>query len=123
MKNIFVIISMFLCVSLWGQNPLQQSVDEVAGDPTFAQAVVGVCVMDNQGNIVAGFNQEKMLVPASNMKLISTGAALYRLSPDYRFSTEIAHDGKIEDGVLMPLIEFLDREYLEDTDENHVSFK
>jgi len=32
-------------------------------------------------------------------------------------------DEEIEDGVLMPLIEFLDREYLEDTDENHVSFK
>ena len=32
-------------------------------------------------------------------------------------------DEEIEDGVLMPLIEFLDREYLESTDENHVSFK
>ena len=32
-------------------------------------------------------------------------------------------DEEIEDGVLMPLIEFLDREYLENTDENHVSFK
>ena len=32
-------------------------------------------------------------------------------------------DEEIEDGVLMPLIEFLDREYLEDSDENHVSFK
>ena len=100
MKNIFVIISMFLSVSLWGQNLLQQSVDEVVGDPAFAQAVVGVCVMDHQGNVLAGFNQEKMLVPASNMKLISTGAALHLLGPSFAFETGLAHDGVIEDGVL-----------------------
>ena len=51
MKYIFVIISMFLCVSLWGQNPVQQSVDEIVADPAFAQAVVGVCVMDADGNL------------------------------------------------------------------------
>lgn len=100
MKNIFVIISMFLCLSLWGQNPLQQSVDEIVTDPTFAQAVVGVCVMDSNGNILAGFNQEKKLIPASNMKLISTGAALHILGPEHTFETTLAHDGVIEDGVL-----------------------
>ena len=100
MKNIFVIISMLLCVSLWGQNSLQQSVDEIVADPTFTQAVMGVCVMDHQGNILAGFNQEKMLVPASNMKLISTGAALHILGPEYSFETSLAYDGVIEDGVM-----------------------
>jgi D-alanyl-D-alanine carboxypeptidase/D-alanyl-D-alanine-endopeptidase (penicillin-binding protein 4) len=100
MKNIFVIISMFLCVSLRGQNPLQQSVDEIVTDPTFAQAIVGVCVMDAGGNVLAGSNQEKMLVPASNMKLISTGTALHILGPEHTFETSLAHDGVIEEGVL-----------------------
>ena len=45
-------------------------------------------------------NADKMLVPASNMKLISTGAAIHKLGPDYRFETAIGHDGTIEDGVL-----------------------
>ena len=100
MKNIFVIISMFLCVSLWGQNPVQQSVYEIVADPAFAQAVVGVCVMDADGNILAGHNQEKMLVPASNMKLISTGAALHILGPEHSFETTLTYDGVIEEGVL-----------------------
>ena len=98
MKYIFVIISMFLCVSLWGQNPVQQSVDEIVADPAFAQAVVGICVMDANGNILAGHNQEKMLVPASNMKLISTGAALHILGPEHSFETTLAYDGVIEEG-------------------------
>jgi D-alanyl-D-alanine carboxypeptidase/D-alanyl-D-alanine-endopeptidase (penicillin-binding protein 4) len=45
-------------------------------------------------------NAETMLVPASNMKLISTGIALHKLGADYRFETAIGHDGTIEDGVL-----------------------
>ena len=108
MKNIFIIISLFLSVSLWGQAytgtesrpSLQQAVEEVVADPTFAQAYVGVCVMDHQGRVLAGVNQEKMLVPASNMKLISTGAALHILGPQHCFETTLAHDGVIEDGVL-----------------------
>ena len=103
-----MIISLLLSFSLLGQelqvvdktDVLQQAVDGVVSDPTFAQSVVGVCVMDSDGNILAGFNQEKMLIPASNMKLFSTGAALHLLGPEYCFETTLAHDGVIEDGVL-----------------------
>ena len=108
MRKIFVILYLLVSASAWGQaeqvvdraETLQQAVDAVVYDPTFAQAVVGVCVMDSEGNILAGFNQEKMLVPASNMKLISTGAALHLLGPSFTFETGLAHDGVIEDGVL-----------------------
>jgi D-alanyl-D-alanine carboxypeptidase/D-alanyl-D-alanine-endopeptidase (penicillin-binding protein 4) len=41
-----------------------------------------------------------MLVPASNMKLISTGAAVHHLVPEFRFETSIGHDGEITEGVL-----------------------
>ncbi len=79
---------------------LHEIIAEVAQDVTFTQAYVGICVMDHNGRILAGVNQDKMLVPASNMKLISTGAALHILGPDYSFETTLAHDGMIEDGVL-----------------------
>lgn len=108
MRNIYAIIFMFISISIWGQDvqmqdktdALQQAVDAVVLDATFAQAVVGVCIMDTEGQILAGFNQETMLVPASNMKLFSTGAALHILGPEHCFETTIAHDGVIEDGVL-----------------------
>lgn len=100
MKNISIIISLLISATLWGQNPLQHKVDEIAADPTFAQAFIGVCIMDSDGNVLAGINQDKMLVPASNMKLITTGAALHILGPDHTFETTLAYDGEIADGVL-----------------------
>ena len=56
--------------------------------------------MTGAGDMLAEHNSDKMLLPASNMKLISTGAALFSLGPAYRFATEIAHDGYIKDGIL-----------------------
>lgn len=41
------------------------------------------------------------LAPASNMKLFTSAAALEYLGADYRFSTYMAADGPIRDGVLM----------------------
>jgi serine-type D-Ala-D-Ala carboxypeptidase/endopeptidase (penicillin-binding protein 4) len=40
------------------------------------------------------------LAPASNVKLLTSAAALHVLGPDYRFRTWVLGDGPIEDGVL-----------------------
>ncbi|MBI4389696.1 MAG: D-alanyl-D-alanine carboxypeptidase/D-alanyl-D-alanine-endopeptidase [Nitrospinae bacterium] len=41
-------------------------------------------------------NAERPLVPASNMKLITSAVALKELGPDYRFITQLYSPGKIE---------------------------
>ncbi len=73
------------------------------------EAVVSICARRVEGERGKGgsgrmtlvdIDAEKMTVPASNMKLITTGAALHILGSDYRFETKIAHDGSIENGVL-----------------------
>ena len=79
---------------------LQHIADLITSDPVLSHACTGVSIMAGNGERLAGVSNEKMLVPASNMKLISTGAALYSLGPDYRYRTDLCHDGKIEDGVL-----------------------
>ena len=81
-------------------NVLQEKAMALAADPVFSQAQTGVCVVSGTGEIIADVNSEKMLVPASNMKLISTGAALYALGADYKFHTGIHYDGGIENGTL-----------------------
>ena len=80
---------------------LQETAEAVAHDPAFAQAYVGICVMDGNGKVLAQVNADKMLVPASNMKLITTGAALHMLGPSHTFETALAYDGSVKDGVLM----------------------
>ena len=101
MNKHIVVISFLLAVSSFAsaQN-LQDKAVALAADPVFSQALTGVCVVSGRGEALAGVNSEKMLVPASNMKLITTGAALYALGPDYKFHTGIHYDGSIENGTL-----------------------
>ena len=44
--------------------------------------------------------QDEPLAPASNVKLLTTAAALHVLGPDYRFRTWLLADGPVVDGVL-----------------------
>lgn len=98
MRRFLSIICLFLSVVAFGQ--ISQEVKIISDDPTFEQAVVGICVMDRDGKILGEVNSGKMLLPASNMKLFSTGAALHTLGSDFCFETKLAYDGTVEDGVL-----------------------
>ena len=46
-------------------------------------------------------NSERLLIPASNLKLVTTALALKELGPDFRFETNLYSDGKIEDDHLI----------------------
>jgi D-alanyl-D-alanine carboxypeptidase/D-alanyl-D-alanine-endopeptidase (penicillin-binding protein 4) len=105
MKNIFLSISaaaaMILCVETAAQTAgLQKSVSDIAADPALSEAVISICARSGDGRTLVDINAGNMVMPASNMKLITTGAALHSLGPDYRFKTSIGHDGEVSEGVL-----------------------
>ena len=52
-------------------------VEAVAMDPALSQAVVSICAMKGDGSVIVDIDGDNMLVPASNMKLISTGLAMH----------------------------------------------
>ena len=52
-------------------------------------AVWSVVVRDTTGKIVAGYNQNKIVRPASNLKLLTSAAILDQLGPEYRYSTKM----------------------------------
>lgn len=79
---------------------VQETIGMIAGNPSLADAVVGIYAEWGDGRPVADINSRTMLIPASNMKLITTGASIHALGPDFRFYTSIGHDGIIRDGVL-----------------------
>ena len=79
---------------------LQEKVERIMADPAFGQAVVGVCVRNADGETLVDINAETMMLPASNMKIISTGAALHALGSDMQFETGLGYDGVVEEGVL-----------------------
>ena len=103
MRKITVLSTLIFafCTHLAAQTvSLQEKAESLANDPVFQNAITGISVVSGAGEALAGVNTEKMLVPASNMKLISTGAALYSLGADYKFHTGIQYDGTIENGTL-----------------------
>ena len=105
MKRIISICMVLWCTAAAAQlKPeavqAQTLIESIAADPTLENAVVGICVTAGDGRTLVDINAKTMMLPASNMKLISTGAAIHKLGPDYRFETAIGHDGVIEDGVL-----------------------
>lgn len=101
MNRICCILSYILVPLLSsGQTLLQQKAEELTTKEAFANASVSIKAINGKGEVLADVSSEKLMVPASNMKLISTGTALVRLGSDFRYSTDIAHDGVISDGTL-----------------------
>ena len=78
----------------------QQMLRSYMKTPTFEGSLVGVLALGPKGDTLAVMNPSTRLVPASNMKIITTGAAFRSLGADYKFKTELAYSGKIEDGTL-----------------------
>lgn len=106
MKRFFLTIYILVCglMSVAQVHPkaeeAQAAAESIASDPALSQAVISICARTGDGRILVDIDADNMLVPASNMKLISTGAAIHRFGPEYRFETAIGYDGEITGGVL-----------------------
>jgi len=69
---------------------LQAKISEILAKPELAPATIGIKVVSlDTGKVLFEQNAQKLLRPASNMKLYTVAAALDRLSPDYRFVTSV----------------------------------
>ena len=69
---------------------LQARISDVLRKPALASAMVGIKVASLEtGKVLFEEDADKLLRPASNMKLYTVTAALDRLSPDYRFVTSV----------------------------------
>lgn len=80
---------------------IQKIITQAASrNAAFSGATVGVSVRGMDGREIAGLNSLQRMIPASNMKLVTTGTALHSLGVDYTFKTAIGYTGTIQDGVL-----------------------
>lgn len=69
--------------------------------PLLEQANIGVEVRNlKTGELVESYRADKVIPPASVMKLLTTGCALGILGPDFRFETTIERTGPVENGIL-----------------------
>lgn len=78
---------------------LDQSIQKIIKDK-MANAEVSIAIRDDKGQMVYGLNGDRRQKPASNMKLLTSAAALTELGEDYRFQTSIYTTGNVKKGVL-----------------------
>jgi len=73
---------------------LAAEIDSALSGPEFDRAMWGVVVqsLDN-GEVVYRRNAERLMMPASNMKLLTSSAALVRLGADFRYRTVVLARG------------------------------
>ncbi|MBX9852671.1 MAG: D-alanyl-D-alanine carboxypeptidase/D-alanyl-D-alanine-endopeptidase [Cytophagaceae bacterium] len=79
---------------------LKDEVKKISNDPLLKYGQVGFSFRSNEAKIIFESNADKSLIPASNLKLLTTATALKVLGQDYKFETSIAYDGEIINGVL-----------------------
>lgn len=101
MKKTLLIALMLIPLMSLAQNRVQNYIDQrMKTDSLLINAVVGILAVDSQGREIAAWNPDMPLLTASTMKTITTGLGYEVLGPGYRFSTRVAYDGRIENGVL-----------------------
>ncbi|HMJ25505.1 MAG TPA: D-alanyl-D-alanine carboxypeptidase, partial [Pyrinomonadaceae bacterium] len=78
---------------------LRSSIEEIARQPALERGFFAVKIVSlDSGQIVYEQSANKLVRPASNMKLYTVAAALDRLTPDYHFITSIYAKEKPDDG-------------------------
>lgn len=79
---------------------LRETIDAILEHDHLKGAVAGVSVRNSDDEILYEHAADLRLIPASNMKILTTIAALEVLGPDYKYKTEIKIDGPIKKGSL-----------------------
>ncbi|QQS37968.1 MAG: D-alanyl-D-alanine carboxypeptidase/D-alanyl-D-alanine-endopeptidase [Ignavibacteriales bacterium] len=76
--------------------------DDLFNDPNFSNANWGVVIQSLEtGEFLYKRNENKFFMPASNLKLFTSAAALILLGGDYTFETNVYLNGKIDGSILM----------------------
>ena len=76
----------------------QKLLSGYAGAEPLRSGIVGVLAVRG-ADTLAQMNRRVKMVPASNVKLITTGLSLLSLGADWRFKTTLSYTGSISDGV------------------------
>lgn len=95
-SRVLSVVSIALAAGLsllaWAQ-PLQGEIDRLCGSAKTGKAKIGLSIIDvKTGELLAARRQDDAFAPASNQKVLTTGAALWVLKPGFEYQTEFRLD-------------------------------
>jgi serine-type D-Ala-D-Ala carboxypeptidase/endopeptidase (penicillin-binding protein 4) len=80
---------------------LASGINKIINDPFFEKTLIAIDVFDLTDSVSLFRKNEKLLLrPASNMKLLTSAAALINLGEYYSFRTDLYHTGVVESDTL-----------------------
>ncbi|MEO8071302.1 MAG: D-alanyl-D-alanine carboxypeptidase/D-alanyl-D-alanine-endopeptidase, partial [Acidobacteriota bacterium] len=80
---------------------LTPDLDRIFADPILARALIAVRISSlPDGRVLYAQNASKMVVPGSNLKIVTVAVAAARLGWDYRFETRLEAIGEVSDRTL-----------------------
>ena len=90
MNKVLILIFLSFSYQIIAQSKIEKALDLLKKDIDFKYASIGFCAIDIDSNtIIAQLNSKKALIPASSMKVITTGSSLALLGSNYIFKTYI----------------------------------
>lgn len=99
---------LFIAFFVWGTvsaqtiQDLKNELKKLSTDKDLKNATIGFYAMDLDSNkSVASWDENRSLVPASTMKLVTTATTLELLGKNKRFSTSIAYTGNIDSNSIL----------------------
>jgi len=103
MRGFLALLSgtMLVALSAAAQTPAQKYIDAQISKEPLKGAVWGILARRADGTVLAEYNAGTRMIPASNLKLVTTGTALHAFGAGHRFRTSLAYTGTIQpDGTL-----------------------
>lgn len=107
-KICWFVVLMIGCCKIYAQTieqKLQTAVAQLQSDSQMRHAILGFAVADARtGKIIFERNSQVGLAPASTQKIFTSITSFELLGKDYRYKTELAYAGDIEDSVASELV-------------------
>lgn len=97
-KAVYTLLFFLVFVCAYSQNTskLTAEIEKLKADKAMQHATWSVCVMPVKSDkIIAEYNNHISLVPASTLKILTTGAVLSILGADFKFKTTLEYDGSL----------------------------
>lgn len=95
--SFFIIAGGFLAFPVGSTAQLSPEINNLITNSRAASSFWAVQVRNETGELLENLNGDKLMRPASNLKLITSGALLDRVGPDYRFETVLYGRGAQRD--------------------------
>ena len=90
MKKLLFASVFTLCLGSFAKADLAKRIDAIVSQPSQRKVQFSIHIVKaDSGSTVYSHNARELMIPASNMKIIVTAAALKYLGPDYEYKTRV----------------------------------